>query len=78
MHCALLMLTYHILHSYHCVVLLLQKTDEQILELYEKIQKDTSWQQTKKQCQELHSKLSYIKELITAFDAAYDKSIANT
>lgn len=55
-----------------------KKTDEQILELYEKIQKDTSWQQTKKQCQELHSKLSYIKELITAFDAAYDKSIANT
>lgn len=55
-----------------------QSTDDQILELYEKIQKDTSWQQMKKQCQELHSKLSYIKGLIAAYDAAYDKSIANT
>ena len=32
------------------------------------------WQQTKKQCKELHTKLTYIKGLI----AAYDKSIAST
>ncbi|KAL9986337.1 hypothetical protein ACROYT_G000474 [Oculina patagonica] len=51
-----------------------KEIDKEILELYEKIQKDTLWQQTKKQCHELHTKLSYIKGLI----AAYDKSAANT
>ncbi|XP_073242271.1 RNA polymerase II elongation factor ELL2-like isoform X2 [Porites lutea] len=49
-------------------------TDDEIVQLYQKIQKDTMWQQTKKQCKELHTKLTYIKGLI----AAYDKSIAST
>jgi len=49
-------------------------TEAEILELYEKIQKDSLWQQMKKQCKELHTKLSYIKGLI----AAYDKRVTNT
>lgn len=35
---------------------------------------DSLWQQMKKQCKELHTKLSYIKGLI----AAYDKRVTNT
>ncbi|XP_020601663.1 RNA polymerase II elongation factor ELL-like [Orbicella faveolata] len=51
-----------------------QAIDKEIQELYVKVKKDPLWQQTKARCLELHTKLSYIKGLITA----YDKSAANT
>lgn len=51
-----------------------QAIDKEIRELYVKVKKDPLWQQTKARCLELHTKLSYIKGLITA----YDKSAANT
>ncbi|KAJ7384554.1 snRNA transcription by RNA polymerase II [Desmophyllum pertusum] len=51
-----------------------QTIDAEILEHYEQIQKDPLWQPTKKRCHDLHTKLTYIKGLISA----YDKSDANT
>lgn len=51
-----------------------QAIDKEIQDLYVKVHKDPLWKQTKARCLELHTKLSYIKGLITA----YDKSAANT
>ena len=48
-----------------------------MLELYEEIQKNTSWQQTKKQCQELHSELSYMKENKKYFQAVEKTAAGN-
>ncbi|XP_048583626.1 RNA polymerase II elongation factor ELL2 isoform X1 [Nematostella vectensis] len=53
-----------------------QNIEKQIVRSYKKHTQDPSWERCKKRCQALHTKLTYIKELIRDFDDKRTKETA--